>query len=131
VTESDTDRVTMSFDYSELNGYTLMAPGTSPAKDIRQDPHLDTLVPQHEQHEQRVRMEEELAEQRRRMARARAGTAPREGTTIGETVEEELRREGIDPAQDAPASESGTERWSPSGSYVEPEESSTDQTERD
>jgi len=126
VIESAADRVTMSFERSELNAYKLGQPGMAPEKDTSQESLTDTAVPPEQQIEQRVRMEEQLAEQRQRLPHTHPGgdeDVPPEtrGGTIGEPVESELREYGIDPMAERETDEgrdAGAKQFSEAGSYV-------------
>jgi hypothetical protein len=135
VIEATSERVSMSFDKSDLGAYKLGQAGMEPEKDTTQESLKDAAIPKDEQIAQRVRMEQELAEQRRELPHTHPEgseyTAPDTGGTIGEPVEEELRDHGIDPLRDA-AEERGrdVEEFSETGSYVKaptpsPEESYT------
>jgi len=111
------ERVSMSFTHRELPAYRLGQPGESPEKDTTQESLTDTSVPAAQQEEQRLRMEQELAEQRRELPHTHPGGdehAPPEtvGGTVGEPVEEELRSAGIDPMADR-AHREAIPRWRP------------------
>ena len=105
VVDSAPERLSMSFDRSELGGYKLGQPGLSAEKDTTQESIKDTVVPPEQQAEQRLRMEKELAEQRRQLPHehpdGREYLPPDTGGTLGQPVEEELRRAGIDPMRDS------------------------------
>lgn len=121
VVDSTAERVTMSFSRSELNAYKLGQPGMAPEKDTSQESLVDAAIPPEQQIQQRVRMEEELAEQRQRLPHTHpAGEdEPPEtrGGTIGEPVERELQDYCIDPMRDAgPAQGAGA--FSETGSYA-------------
>ena len=121
VVDSTAERVTMSFARSELSAYRLGQPGMTPEKDTSQESLVDAAVPVEQQVEQRLRMEQQLAEQRQRLPHTHPDgeDAPPEtqGGTVGEPVESELRDYGIDPLQDAePAPESV--EFAETGSYV-------------
>ena len=92
------ERVTFCFTKGELDQYELKEPGLEPSEDPFRDIAEDNIVSPEEQLEQRVRMERELAEQRRRLPHDHDGgeesppqTAGVLGT-VGEPVESELPR---------------------------------------
>lgn len=107
VIDATDDGVYMSFEKAELNGYKLGQPGLSPEKDTTQESLIDGAVPEEQQIEQRLRMEQQLAEQRRNLPHTHPDgtedTAPDTGGTIGMPVEDELRQAGIDPLPEEPA----------------------------
>jgi len=122
VVDSTAERVTMSFSRPELDAYKLGQPGMGPEKDTSQESLVDAAIPPEQQIQQRVRMEEELAEQRQRLPHTHPGgeDAPPEtrGGTIGEPVESELQDYGIDPMRDAGPAQPASE-FSDTGSYAE------------
>jgi hypothetical protein len=128
VIEASPERVTMSFLKSELGGYRLGQPGLTPDTDTTQAALTDRAVPEERQAEQRVRMEQELAEQRQRLPHTHpeGEDAPPDtmGGTIGEPVEDELRDMGVEPKARKMEQQADDERWSPAGSFVEPDEPS-------
>jgi hypothetical protein len=106
IIESTPERVYMSFERADLNAYKLGQPGLTAEKDTTQESLVDAAVPPEQQEHQRLRMEQELAEQRRNLPHSHPGGQeylPPEtvGGTVGEPVEEELRRAGLDPMRDA------------------------------
>jgi hypothetical protein len=127
VLEATPERVSMSFMKSELGAYRLAQPGMTAETDTTQEALSDRIVPLEDQANQRMQMARELAEQRQRLPHTHPDgeDAPPEtmGGTIGEPVEEELRDMGVEP-RDARANDERAdgERWSPSGSFVEPAE---------
>ncbi|HET6614890.1 MAG TPA: hypothetical protein VFH62_03295 [Dehalococcoidia bacterium] len=127
VIEATPERVSMSFMKSELGAYRLAQPGMTAETDTTQEALSDRIVPLEDQANQRMQMARELAEQRQRLPHTHPDgeDAPPEtmGGTIGEPVEEELRDMGVEP-RDARANDERAdgERWSPSGSFVEPAE---------
>ena len=126
VIEATPERVSMSFFKSELGAYKLAQPGMTPETDTTQEALTDTVVPIEEQAKQRMQMARELAEQRQRLRHTHPDgeDAPPDtmGGTIGEPVEEELRDMGVEPRDAREDQRAGGERWSPSGSFVEPDE---------
>jgi hypothetical protein len=127
VLEATPERVSMSFLKSELGAYRLAQPGMTPDTDTTQEALRDSAVPLDEQADQRMQMARELAEQRQRLPHTHpeGEDAPPDtmGGTIGEPVEEELRDMGVDLRDERrDAQRAGDERWSPSGSFIEPDE---------
>jgi hypothetical protein len=92
------ERVTFCFSKGELDQYELKEPGLEPWEDPFREIVEDSIVSPDEQLEQRVRMERELAEQRRRLPHEHEDgeeSPPQTGGalgTVGEPVESELPR---------------------------------------
>ncbi|MEX0750466.1 MAG: transmembrane domain-containing protein [Dehalococcoidia bacterium] len=105
VTDATAERVSMSFERREIDAYKLGQPGLDAEKDTTQEALVDAAVPREQQREQRLRMEQQLAEQRQQLPHTHPEgsqyTPPDTGGTVGEPVEEELRSYGVDPMRDA------------------------------
>jgi hypothetical protein len=135
IVESTPERIYMSFERADIAAYKLGQPGLSAEKDTTQESLVDSVVPPEQQEEQRLRMERELAEQRRNLPHTHPGgqqylPPDTAGGTVGEPVEEELRRAGLDPMRDAIGDDRGrdVEEFSDTDPFVDAA-SSTDTSE--
>ena len=97
VVACDRGRIELSFIKSDLGAYRMKQP--APPDDPLVEQKTDHVVTEVEQQETRLRMEQELAEQREELPhlhpRGEEGPPDTFGT-LGEPVESELAREGID-----------------------------------
>jgi len=64
VVDAGADRVSMSFEKSDLKAYKLPDPGKMTVKHASEEALIDNVLPEDEKLAQRRRMEEELARQR-------------------------------------------------------------------
>ena len=88
-----------SFARSDLGVYQLSGPVADPLEETADSPLAGVLLSTEEQQEQRIRMQAELAAQRKALPHEHpdgAASPPDTGGTIGETVEAELARTAPD-----------------------------------